>query len=154
MLAACVLGCVVGSVHAYGQSQQRETPTVVSAVAPYYPPLAYTANVEGDVIVEVRIKSEGSVIYAQVISGHPLMKNVSEEAARGWRFVGATNEDVRIARLMFSFRLTDRDGPRTVFTPIFLPPYKIEIRHERFVTVDMPAKLGKKRNQRKPTRKK
>jgi len=55
-------------------------------VVPESPPLAQAARISGSVVVEVTIDEAGAVIAARAISGHPLLKDVSVEAARQWKF--------------------------------------------------------------------
>lgn len=55
-------------------------------VEPSYPPLAKAARVSGAVVVEVIIDENGGVVSARSVSGHPLLRQPAENAARGWRF--------------------------------------------------------------------
>ncbi|HTW32137.1 MAG TPA: TonB family protein [Candidatus Sulfotelmatobacter sp.] len=43
-------------------------------VPPLYPPLAREARIMGDVEVKLAIRRDGSVVSAEVISGHPMLK--------------------------------------------------------------------------------
>jgi TonB family protein len=60
--------------------------SAVTRVEPIYPPLAKAAGVSGVVVVEVTINEQGGVISASAVSGHPLLKEAAETAARGWKF--------------------------------------------------------------------
>jgi TonB family protein len=53
---------------------------------PSYPAIAKQMRVQGRVNVQVLIDETGNVIYAQVIDGPPLLKQVSEKAAYQARF--------------------------------------------------------------------
>jgi TonB family protein len=53
---------------------------------PPYPSLAKSSGASGGVKVFVTIDETGKVIAARAISGHPLLREVSEEAARAARF--------------------------------------------------------------------
>jgi len=53
---------------------------------PPYPPAAKLIRAAGDVNVQVTIDENGNVISARAISGHPLLKQVSENAARDAKF--------------------------------------------------------------------
>jgi protein TonB len=55
-------------------------------VEPAYPPLAKAAHISGAVVVELTIDESGDVQSAQVISGHPLLKDAAVQAALGWKF--------------------------------------------------------------------
>lgn len=58
----------------------------INKALPQYPALAKTAEVEGDVIVEVTIDEEGKVAVARVVSGHPLLQSSAIVAAKQWEF--------------------------------------------------------------------
>jgi len=112
-----------------GQST-NDAPAVVVAVAPAtYPPIARAANAHGDVVIEVKVNAAGDVVSAKSISGHPLLKKISEEAAVQWKFsplVGSTKE--RSVQLSFAFGQIDAGpNPKYELTTIFRPPYKVEI---------------------------
>ncbi len=53
---------------------------------PTYPPAARAIHAGGDVSVQVTIDEYGNVISANAVNGHPLLKKVSEEAARSAKF--------------------------------------------------------------------
>lgn len=55
-------------------------------VQPQYPPIAKAARAAGAVQVQVTISEEGRVIEAQVVSGHPLLRDAAVQAARQWLF--------------------------------------------------------------------
>lgn len=57
-----------------------------SRVEPPYPELARSANVQGAVVVSVTVSETGRVLEAHVISGHPMLRQVSVDAARRWKF--------------------------------------------------------------------
>jgi len=54
--------------------------------APAYPAIAKAARAQGAVQVQVTISEEGHVIDAQVVSGHPLLREAALAAARQWVF--------------------------------------------------------------------
>src|SRR5437660_10639911 len=81
-----LLAIVVSALFAVAQSKGLDSPAVVSAVAPAYPPIARTANASGDAIVEVDINREGKVTSVESKSGHPILRKAAEEAARRWLF--------------------------------------------------------------------
>ena len=55
-------------------------------VEPAYPPLAKVARVGGEVKVDIVIDEEGNVVLARAVSGHPLLKEAAEQAAKKWKF--------------------------------------------------------------------
>jgi TonB family protein len=63
---------------------------ILTRVQPAYPPAAKLARISGEVKVEAVIDEEGKVIYARATSGHPLLRDSAEVAARQWRFSPTT----------------------------------------------------------------
>ncbi|HKQ76336.1 MAG TPA: TonB family protein [Blastocatellia bacterium] len=55
-------------------------------VQPVYPATARTAKMSGSVQVQITIDESGEVINAQVINGHPILRDASLQAAKQWRF--------------------------------------------------------------------
>ena len=53
---------------------------------PVYPLIAHQAHASGEVRVQVIVDTDGQVIAAHAISGHPLLQGASVTAARGARF--------------------------------------------------------------------
>ena len=58
----------------------------VNLVKPPYPPAARAVHASGQVQVQVTIDENGSVISASAVSGHPLLKQAAEQAARSSKF--------------------------------------------------------------------
>ena len=59
---------------------------VTRKIAPEYPPIAKAARASGLVTIEVEIDEKGKVLTAQVVSGHPLLREAALTAARQWEF--------------------------------------------------------------------
>ncbi len=53
---------------------------------PIFPPLARTARVSGDVEIALRIGRDGTVESADVVKGHPLLKEAALNSARQSKF--------------------------------------------------------------------
>lgn len=58
----------------------------VSLPKPAYPSTAISLNVQGKVDVQVLIDESGKVVSANAVSGHPLLRDAAEKAARSARF--------------------------------------------------------------------
>ena len=58
----------------------------ISLPKPAYPAIARSAHASGTVVVQVTIDENGRVISAAAVSGHPLLRGVAVQAARGARF--------------------------------------------------------------------
>jgi TonB family protein len=98
LTSMAIASCLASSAPAQVGDQQQSPPKIirksggalqssaVTRVEPVYPPLAKAARISGVVVVEVTVDEEGNVISALAISGHPLLKDASLTAARGWKF--------------------------------------------------------------------
>jgi TonB family protein len=63
-----------------------EPGTPIKRVQPDYPPSLQAARISGIVQVRITVDGEGNVTDAMMISGHPLLEDVSLKAAREWKF--------------------------------------------------------------------
>ena len=78
------------------------TPTVVKEVKPVYPPIAFSAGVEGSVEVEATIGTDGTVIDAHVVRSIPLLDEAAVEAVRQWKFTPVGKPRTVTIELMFT----------------------------------------------------
>lgn len=76
-------------------------------ITPDYPPLARSARVAGDVVVEITISEDGDVIAARCVSGHALLQQAALSAARRWKFKPTllNNTPVKVTGIL-TFRFT------------------------------------------------
>jgi hypothetical protein len=110
------------------QIKSADEPAVIAAVAPIFPVVAAAAKANGDVIIEVKINSKGMVTSSKGVVGHHLLRAVCEVASRRWKFVPSNDgSKERSVRLTFSFRILDKDAPEIETTPVFMPPYRVEV---------------------------
>ena len=58
----------------------------IELITPPYPPLARTAHIQGQVMVEVLIDEQGMVFSAEAVSGPQLLRPAAVGAAKGSRF--------------------------------------------------------------------
>jgi len=129
-LILCALVILVVSFSLHSQTVAppvNEQPTATAAVAPNYPPIARSADISGNVDVQVKINSRGDVEDTKVLSGHPLLQGASKEAAKKWKFVATTEKHSRVLQLTFSFVRVESGKSVQTITTTFLPPYKVEI---------------------------
>jgi protein TonB len=61
-------------------------PLKVKNVFPVYPQIAQAARVEGKVVIEATIGTDGTVQQARVVSGTPLLNDAALDAVRQWRY--------------------------------------------------------------------
>src|SRR5690348_18330289 len=59
---------------------------VVTATKPTYPPTAYSANIQGKVVVMAVVGVDGRVKQATAESGHPMLTDAALKAVRTWIF--------------------------------------------------------------------
>ncbi len=59
---------------------------VLRKIQPEYPPVAKAAVAQGSVQVEITVGENGQVMSAEVVSGHPLLRQSAIDAARQWQF--------------------------------------------------------------------
>lgn len=79
----------------------------INSPEPYMPDLARAGRVEGDVVVEVNIGEDGSVISARAVSGHQLLKDAAVAAAKQWKFSPTylNNQAVKVSGVLtFRFK--------------------------------------------------
>ena len=78
LLVLCGAVCWAQSGNAPQSSPSTEpssTPAVLTNLfRPIYPPLARQARIMGDVKLQIKLRADGSVESAEVISGHPMLK--------------------------------------------------------------------------------
>jgi Gram-negative bacterial TonB protein C-terminal len=102
-----------------------ENPRVVETKVPPYPAIVRSAHVSGTVVVETQINSDGKVTAVEAISGPPLLRVVSKDAALGWRFGGSPNAG-SIRRVQLTFDFIAEIGGCDQVVPI--TPYHLRIR--------------------------
>ena len=78
VLARCIENC--GDVE--GSGEKVMVGHAVTLPKPKYSPLARAAHASGEVVVQVIIDTDGKVIAAAAVSGHPLLFAASVQAAR------------------------------------------------------------------------
>jgi periplasmic protein TonB len=59
---------------------------LIRKVTPQYPPIARTAHIQGNVVLEAEISKEGNVTNLHVISGPPLLQQAAIEAVKQWKY--------------------------------------------------------------------
>jgi TonB family protein len=60
--------------------------TRIQKVDPNYPPLALQTRIQGEVILNVFIDTNGDISDVKLISGHPTLSPAAIEAVRQWRY--------------------------------------------------------------------
>jgi protein TonB len=65
---------------------QVQPPKLIRRVDPVYPVMARQARVQGVVVMEAYISTDGSVDRLRVISGHPLLNQAALDAVKQWKY--------------------------------------------------------------------
>lgn len=84
---------------------------VVRRIEPKYPLLAELAHIAGEVIIEVTIDEDGSVIGSRPLSGPPILWGPVQAALRLWKFRPTKISNVSrkvVGRLSFEFGTSER----------------------------------------------
>jgi TonB family protein len=71
------------------QTNAASTPAhiqLLQRVPPTYPPVARQARIQGPVVLDVVIGTDGSVSSATVVSGHPLLVQSALDAVKQWKY--------------------------------------------------------------------
>lgn len=87
----------------------------INLVKPAYPPAARAVGASGTVNVQVVIDEDGKVIAATAISGHPLLKQAAEQAARESTFSPTTlsGQKVKVTGVVvYSFAVDPPAAPQ------------------------------------------
>jgi TonB family protein len=88
-----------------GEIQQ---PKLIASTPPIYPPQANAQHIQGDVVVDALVNTNGKVTSAKVISGPPLLQQAALNALRGWTYQPARLDGEVIAthvQVKITFRL-------------------------------------------------
>jgi protein TonB len=75
-------------------------PTKVKNVPPTYPPIAQSARVQGVVIIEATIGTNGKVTDARVLRSIPLLDQAALDAVRQWEFTPTLLNGVPVPVIM------------------------------------------------------
>ena len=93
-------------VHVGGEVRE---PTKVKHVSPVYPDVAARAMVQGNVVVELQVNTQGRVTDAQVVKGIPLLNEAALAAVRQWVYTPPLVDGVPVRLIMtvtVRFKLT------------------------------------------------
>ena len=63
-----------------------KTPRLISMVEPVYPPALRRAKVQGDVVIDAVIDTEGNVVEEHTVSGNEFLVAAAMDALRQWKY--------------------------------------------------------------------
>ena len=112
ILSVVVLSALCGLVQrtlAQGSSADETKPEVVltELSPPVYPPLARAARITGDVELQLLIRKDGVVDTAQVVSGHPLLRQAAVDSAQKSQFECRGCQGITTYFLTYTFVIGD-----------------------------------------------
>ena len=123
---------------ATAQSAQNSEPPQAGVVLtklfePTYPPLARQARITGDVEVTVRVRQDGSVESAALVSGHPMLAPFALESVKNSQFEcrGCTEAAVSYV-LKYKFQIIPRGYPKDCdMQTEKRPPAEVDLSHHQ-----------------------
>jgi TonB family protein len=80
-------------------------PRKITDARPVYPPIALTADVSGDVVIEATIDERGRVADARIVQSVPIFDQAAIDAVKQWRFE-PTAVDGAFARVVITVTVT------------------------------------------------
>lgn len=87
-----------------------------------YPAAAKAVRAQGEVTISVEVNELGNVVEAKTINGHPLLRMISELAARKWKFQPAPGLHFMVIRIIYR---PEPDSPREDPGLEILGPYRV-----------------------------
>jgi TonB family protein len=90
------------SANVLAQDHAESGRKVVQRVAPQYPALARSMNIQGVVKADVLVAPNGSAKSVEIKGGHPLFVQSAQNALREWKWEPAPRETHEIVELKFT----------------------------------------------------
>jgi TonB family protein len=88
----------------FGSEPVIPTLQPISTVDPAYPPIARQARIQGVVVLEVLIGTDGKVTNIRVMTGHPLLVQSAIEAVKQWVYPAQAGPVSTTATVNFTFQ--------------------------------------------------
>jgi TonB family protein len=101
-ITRCAVGCALFATGLLTQAQQPASPgfsaariemsesemasRLITKIPANYPPVARAAHIEGHVVIKAIVGTDGSVVQAQIISGHPMLSREALLSVSKWRY--------------------------------------------------------------------
>ena len=90
------------SADLFAQDHAEGARKVVVRVAPQYPSLARSMNIQGVVKADVLVAPNGTAKSVEIKGGHPLFVQSAQNALREWKWEPAPHETHEIVELKFT----------------------------------------------------
>jgi TonB family protein len=98
MAAALLAG---GLVVPAAKAQEETTRKIKSQIAPTYPELARKMNITGTVKLQLTVAPNGTVKYAKVVGGHPVLATAAMDTVKKWKYEPAKDESTTVVEFRF-----------------------------------------------------
>jgi TonB family protein len=108
LVAMCVFFAPIPWCSAQSSAVARiqENFVVTNLFKPVYPPLAKQTRITGDVVLTLKIRKDGRLESATVVSGHPLLKQAALDSAERSQFECRNcSDEIRPFQMLYSFQL-------------------------------------------------
>jgi TonB family protein len=95
-------------------SEAEMASRLITKVPADYPPTARAAHIEGAVLIKAIVGSDGSVVQAQIVSGHPMLARDALLSVSKWKYqpVVRDGSPVEVATTVtVAFKLSDQPQP-------------------------------------------
>jgi len=85
---------------------EKDTPAVITFVAPAYPRAAKDQRIMGTTLTRIAVNRDGVVTEVKTISAHPIFQDYVVEALKSWRF--KPSEQAHTLEVTFSFEFDNK----------------------------------------------
>jgi TonB family protein len=106
-----------------------KNPRLIHSVEAKYPEEAVKAKVEGKVVIEATTNTEGDVVEAKALHGHPLLKQAAVDAIKQWKYepyiVKGEKKPVQFT-VIVNFRLPRKSEDKPITLSAQQPPKLIK----------------------------
>jgi len=95
-------------------SESEMASRLITKVPADYPPTVRAAHIEGNVLIKAIIGPDGSVVQAQIVSGHPMLAREALLSVSKWKYqpVVRDGSPVEVATTVtVAFKLSDQVQP-------------------------------------------
>jgi TonB family protein len=106
-----------------GTSFEKPYPKILLLPRPPFPAAARAVRAAGEVVVEIKVDKDGKVISANAVSGHPLLRSASVQAAKNALFEATESDEPRIVQLTYVYLESEKEREVKRYSNL----YRVEI---------------------------
>jgi TonB family protein len=100
-------------------SESEMASRLITKIPANYPPVARAAHIEGHVVIKAIVGTDGSVVQAQIISGHPMLSREALLSVSKWRYQPVIHDGSPVevvTTVTVEFKLSDQPQAMQVAT--------------------------------------